>query len=245
MTGYKSKRAAAQDKLDSREREALKLALEALEGFIPYLPLKDEAQCNRYDLATTAIKAALAQPAQEPVAMLERDPSIGRLRVTYEDAVTELDEGVYPLYTEPQGWRDNVAQAYLKGFDEGCKSNAKNASKPVAWLEPEWGEKICPEVGYEVTMTDDHPRDLCWIPLYAHPPQGIRNGDTTRRWSGKTENIGCLGMPVNVPVTPPQRTWVGLTKEDMPDGENPMFDHEYFIAGMVFAANILKEKNNG
>ena len=44
-------------------------------------------------------------------------------------------------------------------------------------------------------------------------------------------------------TAPPQRTWVGLTKEDMPDGENPMFDHEYFIAGMVFAANILKEKN--
>ena len=68
MTGYKSKRAAAQDKLDSREREALKLALDALEGFIPYLPLWDKNQCNRYDLATTAIKAALAQPAQEPVA---------------------------------------------------------------------------------------------------------------------------------------------------------------------------------
>jgi hypothetical protein len=43
--------------------------------------------------------------------------------------------------------------------------------EPVAWLEPEWGEKICLEVGYEITMTDDHPRDLCWIPLYAHPPQ--------------------------------------------------------------------------
>jgi hypothetical protein len=42
----------------------------------------------------------------------------------------------------------------------------------------------------------------------------------------------------------PQRTWVGLTKEDMPDGENPMFDHEYFIAGMVYANNVLKEKNN-
>ena len=41
--------------------------------------------------------------AEKPVAMLERDPSIGRLRVTYEDAVTELDEGVYPLYTKPQG----------------------------------------------------------------------------------------------------------------------------------------------
>jgi len=40
-----------------------------------------------------------------------------------------------------------------------------------------------------------------------------------------------------------KREWVGLTKEDMPNGENPMFDHEYFIAGMVFAAKILEEKN--
>ena len=30
---------------------------------------------------------------------------------------------------------------------------------------------------------------------------------------------------------PAQRPWVDLTKEDMPDGDNPMFDHEYFIAG--------------
>ena len=46
------------------EREALKLALEALHGFIPYLPLNDEAQCGRYDKAITAIKEALAQPEQ-------------------------------------------------------------------------------------------------------------------------------------------------------------------------------------
>ena len=52
-------------------RQALELALEALEGFIPYLPLKDEAQCNRYDKAITAIKEALAQPEQEPVATLD------------------------------------------------------------------------------------------------------------------------------------------------------------------------------
>ena len=54
--------------------------------------------------------------------------------------------------------------------------------EPVAWLEPEWGERICPEVGFEATITSDHPRDLCWIPLYPHPPQ---------------------------------RTWVGLTDEDV------------------------------
>ena len=40
--------------------EALKLALEALHGFIPYLPLNDEVQCGRYDKAITAIKETLA-----------------------------------------------------------------------------------------------------------------------------------------------------------------------------------------
>ena len=39
--------------------EALKLALDALEGFIPYLQLKDEAQCNSYDKAITALRLAI------------------------------------------------------------------------------------------------------------------------------------------------------------------------------------------
>jgi hypothetical protein len=42
-----------------------------------------------------------------------------------------------------------------------------------------------------------------------------------------------------------QRPWVGLEKKDMPDGEDPMYDHPFFIAGMVWAANKLKEKNYG
>jgi hypothetical protein len=42
--------------------EALRLALEALYGFIPYLPLEhDKPQCDRYDEAITAIKEALAE----------------------------------------------------------------------------------------------------------------------------------------------------------------------------------------
>ena len=53
------------------------------------------------------------------------------------------------------------------------------------------------------------------------------------------------GLPYWRPLytTPSQRTWAGLTKEDMPNDENPMFDHEYFIAGIVYANNILLEKN--
>ena len=41
--------------------DAMKQALEALEGFIPYLPLPDKTQCGRYDKAITALRAAIEQ----------------------------------------------------------------------------------------------------------------------------------------------------------------------------------------
>jgi len=41
----------------------------------------------------------------------------------------------------------------------------------------------------------------------------------------------------------PERQWVGLKQSDMPSEEHPMFDHQYFIAGMVYAAKVLEEKN--
>jgi hypothetical protein len=54
-------------------QEALKLALEALHGFIPYLPLNDEVQCGRYDQAITAIKEALREHALREVQRLEQE----------------------------------------------------------------------------------------------------------------------------------------------------------------------------
>ena len=44
-------------------------------------------------------------------------------------------------------------------------------------------------------------------------------------------------------TAPPQREWVGLMEQDMPSGEDPIFDHQYFIAGLVYADKVLKEKN--
>jgi hypothetical protein len=44
-----------------------------------------------------------------------------------------------------------------------------------------------------------------------------------------------------LPVT--ERTWVGIEKKDMPVDPDPMYDHKYFIAGMVYADRVLKEKN--
>jgi hypothetical protein len=132
-------------------QEALKLALEALEnpnsGLVPH----NGEWRSRQSIAITAIKEALAQPEQEPVAWV--DPAtLYQLKIGLEGVhlvyETEMVNSL-PLYEKPQGWHDNMAQAYQQGFDDGCKS------------------------------------------------MSARN---------KTENIGSLGMPVNVPVTPPQRT---------------------------------------
>ena len=83
MTGYESKRAAAQDKLDSMEREALKLALEALEQTLQTLDDENskpggaiadtiwhsehETLFDYLGSEITAIKEALAQPKKEPL----------------------------------------------------------------------------------------------------------------------------------------------------------------------------------
>ena len=101
----------------------------------------------------------------------------------------------------------------------------KSEQKPVAWLEPEWGEKICPEVGYEVTMTDDHPRDLGWIPLVAQPAQEpvawlqigvgpLHEGDVLARTTKPKEWNPKWWKFEPLYTAPPQRPWVGLTDEE-------------------------------
>ena len=80
-------------------KQTLKLALEALEGFIPYLPLKDEAQCNRYDKAITAIKEALAQPEQEPMAWMN-DSTPSGIFARHTEGAKNFGCTI-PLYTTP------------------------------------------------------------------------------------------------------------------------------------------------
>ena len=80
----------------NKTESALRMALEALHGFIPYLPLKDEAQCGRYDQAITAIKEALAQPEQEPVAWIYSQGAAKVVSMNYVAGVRAS-----PLYTTP------------------------------------------------------------------------------------------------------------------------------------------------
>ena len=76
--------------------EALNLALDAFKTLMI-------ERGSIYDKAITAIKEALAQPEQEPVAILHRYPSKCRMTVEYTDEITEVREGSWPLYTtQPQ-----------------------------------------------------------------------------------------------------------------------------------------------
>jgi hypothetical protein len=38
--------------------------------------------------------------------------------------------------------------------------------------------------------------------------------------------------------------WLGLEPSDMPDGDDPMYDHDFFLKGMAWADAILRKKNN-
>ena len=91
MTGFNSKREAAADKLQEPVREVLKLALITLEGWDnhgkwvwPKTAL-EQAKRNTKE-AITAIKEALAQPAQEPVAHVYSFDHDGRPLIAWDNA---------------------------------------------------------------------------------------------------------------------------------------------------------------
>jgi len=136
--------------------EVLKLALDALEGFIPYLPLKDEAQCNRYDKAITALRLVI-------------DVQNMASKSTYKEQLETKDE--------PVAWM-----------------NRHGACKTSLFMEVEAGAKE------EYT-----------IPVY---------------------------------TTPPQRTWVGLTDEEIEASKPPLSnDAVVWELAVEWAEAKLKEKN--
>ena len=125
MTGYKSKRAAAQDKMVRMTHiEALKLAqqvMESLPGFRADI-----------DNALDAIKEALAQPAQEPVAVVVADYALhwvgsGPIAPLIKKHQIKVGDN---LYTAPpqRTWVDLPHEDILDLFDEHNVYGSK-------WLE--------------------------------------------------------------------------------------------------------------
>jgi hypothetical protein len=190
MTGYQSKRAAARDKLDSMEHEALKLALKVLEDLPGFRA--------DIDNVITTIKEALAQPAQEPVAWMWRckpyydypawEVSLKRPADSGRDGNKKTDgyEDV-PLYTTPP----------------------QPAQEPVAWHSIETmypqGEMLDIRMGNGSILCDVWPQsdgDLWW--------EGSGTGE--KFIDPKYANV--THWRVHSDTTSPQRPWVGLTAEE-------------------------------
>ena len=95
----------------SKEREALKLALEALE-----YASTGNRRPEIIGPAITAIREALAQPAQEPVAWISKRGVVYPLDAKYE--VHPINE-LQPLYIDPpkRPWVGLTDNDYLNALD--------------------------------------------------------------------------------------------------------------------------------
>jgi hypothetical protein len=81
--------------------EALRLALEALYGFIPYLPLEhDKPQCDRYDQAITAIKAALEAKDERNNTLEEVAKEFDAMRIAFGDTAHSFAQYVRDMKLE-------------------------------------------------------------------------------------------------------------------------------------------------
>jgi len=119
-------------------KEALKLALDALEGFIPYLPLKDEAQCNRYDKAITALRLAI-------------DMQNMASKSTYKEALKTKNEPVPweqfhehmagPNYVAPQRTWVGLTDEEIEASKPPLSNDAVVWELAVEWAEAKLKEK--------------------------------------------------------------------------------------------------------
>jgi hypothetical protein len=199
--------------------EALRLALEALYGFIPYLPLEyDKPQCDRYDEAITAIKAALEakdEPMHPDIKKLYEDyfdkcfkefsatqPAPVQEPVMVDLATMELAESVgligpasrtHDLHNAIQRFHDLIcANATIKAAVAfSCTLEAKD--EPVAWkwhqapVKTQWGHEM---VVADLAIDKDN-----MVSVYCERDQ--------------TPKVEAMF------TNPPQRTWVGLTDEEI------------------------------
>jgi hypothetical protein len=56
-----------------------------------------------------------------------------------------------------------------------CDGRCMPEQEPVAWIQE---DRIVPELGYDCTMTREHPKELGYAPVYTSPPR--------KEWVGLT-----------------------------------------------------------
>jgi len=157
--------------------EAMRYALAALEWNLPVIEdYGHKEQLNRQRKAITAIKQALKQPVQEPVAWCTKSDLENMAKGFSQDVparsmrVPQLypKEGAVLLYTTPPAAPVQLVQ-------------------PVAWMHTSGHIQIF-HPHWEQVAVDGYTREKGWTPLYTTPQ---------RQWVGLTDEqiIGMYNEP--------------------------------------------------
>lgn len=250
--------------------EALRLALDALYGFIPYLPLEhDKPQCDRYDEAITAIKAALEakdEPADNELRrlhdLLGKANALARIRAAEIESLKASLYGHYELekqydelkqrLTKTEGQLGEAVWNYGELKREQLANQQKTSGSPINSLtEADKIRNACPRTynrcGYDAVAKK------CVAEGCAGPQNwAVFCGGCGKKWGVPYQHPGksiCAECEAKLHTTPPQRTWAGLTDEEIRnlwDGHViPVFGKNG-INPIVFARAIeakLKQKN--
>ena len=249
MTGYESKRAAARDKLAQPAQEpwpkepfghmagGVQPAQEPVATLFGTLPVYDNTppqrteQCNYPDCkcpTENPCLKGLVQPEEEKLHPI----SIGV-------DVTQAGTSVTAFYRKP----DAVMEMFYAQFHP----MPQPTQEPVAYMSHNKENFVsADDVGNSVpNWTDYYP-----TPLYTTPPQPAQ--EPVAHLCGPDEN-GLFGLPTAdkackdcfpVYTTPPQRTWVGLTNDEVNNLAAGCHLGNSVQDAIYKAVAKLKEKNN-
>ena len=212
-------------------QEALKMALEALITITDAIYVNSQQEANavyKANDAITAIKEALAQPEQEPVAWEQFYPDIGKPQIEQPKVRTGdcllvgvcASEG-HKIQAKQEPWGESASD-YERGFVDGMQyqmqSMSQSQQEPVEYqmrTRPTW----------EVTSFSD------WKKCSRDAFDDYTKTPKLHDWDYEVRKLY---------TTPPQRTFVGLTDKEFDELDKEDLSLREFVQAID---DRLKEKN--
>jgi hypothetical protein len=152
-----------------------------------------------------------------------------------EDLVNDASEALRQAIEQAEQW-DTSDMAHRSG---GLSVEQAEKQEPVAWIQE---DRIVPEIGYDCTMTREHPKELGYKPLYTAPQKYCPSENNAAYEKGFVEGMAKqMHSSVDRAVNAMTKPWVGLTDEEI-----DAIGYKYGAGGLELMNELtskLKEKN--